>query len=251
MAMTSDRLARVFLFLLLITGLGPVQGGDADRSARTFVGMRAGSGHPVIDVAPPLRLEGLRVERDGPLAVDGVARRVWGSSSYRGRVDVSTVSVVLHHDNDLDGYYQAFDLRLDVDTDGAVEWIYLKVYVSYEGGPWNLLHRSGEYPVGSHRFGNEIELTTFLDSGYPTGFYDFRIELFDADGGRWLRSLGPYDHSSLATLALEDGRRDDRYGDDGSGGVLSYGVAVQGSGAFGVECLLLPWLWRRFSVRGT
>jgi hypothetical protein len=65
-------------------------------------------------------------------------------------------------------------------------------------------------------------------SGYPTGYYDILIELFDSFDGAFLASYGPEDTSELSFLALEDSNRDDPHFDDqvvishGGGGATSW-----------------------------
>ncbi len=240
-----------FRCLALFVALCAVGAGMAEtgRSSRVVVITPERAGEPAPDFLSPLLLQGSRVERNGPLEPSANVRSGWGSSALWGRVRVPLVGVTLLHDGDTDGYFRVFDLRLDIDTDGVVDRVYLKLYASYEGGPWNLLHRSGDFALSWRLSSNEVELTIFLDSGYPSGIYDLRVELFDADTGRWLVSLGPYERAPLAALPLEDARRDggDRY----DNAFVRYDVVAYGGGSFGSGWLMLLWRGRRFSVRDT
>jgi hypothetical protein len=188
------------------------------------------------DVSGPLLTD--VVPRFAPDRAGAVLPRSGGYlGSYPNDLRVANILVTPRSDFDGDGYYSAFRLQLNVDADGRIEWVYLKLYVSYQGGPWHIVHRSGDFRLSWSLFSNEIALTTVLDSGYPRGFYDLRIDLFDADTGRWLRSLGPYDDADLSSVPLEDRLRDrDAAYIDGS---LNYDIGVYGSGSTGAGGLLL------------
>jgi len=98
---------------------------------------------------------------------------------------------------------------IDVDTVFDTAYIYAKLYLSYEGGPWNFLAASDNHHI---HFDSELDsfiIETELADGYPPGYYDVRIEIYDADFDEWLLSYGPYDDASLSALPLEDSYYDD------------------------------------------
>lgn len=196
-------------------------------------------------LAAPMVLEQTLAEPISGMGDDVRPRSARYDGAHPHDLTVSRLSVSTRSDLDGDGYYHVLELRLDIDADGTVEWVYLKLYLSYQGGPWNLVHRSGDFHLAWSLFSNEIALTTVLDSGYPRGYYDMRVDVFDADTGRWLLSLGPYDDGALSSLALEDRERDEIV-DQGS---LSYDVGVYGTGSMGIGPVLLlglTGLMRRF-----
>jgi hypothetical protein len=70
--------------------------------------------------------------------------------------------------------------------------------------------------------------------GYPSGYYDVLIELYDDDEEIWVAEYGPNDDQDLAVLPLEDSYRDgDDYDDhyDGGGGALDLLMILSGLGA--------------------
>ncbi|MES9813926.1 MAG: choice-of-anchor H family protein [Candidatus Thiodiazotropha sp.] len=63
---------------------------------------------------------------------------------------------------------------------------------------------------------DEYEVATRLLDGYPSGYYDVLIELYDGDNDLLAVNYGPYEDGDLAVLPLEDSYRDD-YGGGASG----------------------------------
>ncbi len=139
-----------------------------------------------------------------------------------------TADVVLFNDDDFNGFYWGIDLLFDADTYYEVADVYAVVYLSYEGGPWNEYARTDSFQLYGASADDEYVLVTELMSGYPTGYYDILIELFDSFDGAFLASYGPEDTSELSFLPLEDSNRDDPHFDDqvvishGGGGATSW-----------------------------
>jgi hypothetical protein len=139
-----------------------------------------------------------------------------------------TADIVLFNDDDLDGFYWGIDLLFDADTYYEVADVYAVVYLSYEGGPWNEYAVTDSFSIFGASGGDEYVLVTELMSGYPTGYYDVLIELFDSYDGAFLASFGPEDTSELSFLPLEDANQDDPHIDNpvvvihGGGGTISW-----------------------------
>jgi hypothetical protein len=64
------------------------------------------------------------------------------------------------------------------------------------------------------------EVVTRLTDGYPTGYYDVLIELYDEDDDLLAVNYGPYEDGDLAVLPLEDSYRDDYEGGGGASGLM-------------------------------
>jgi len=155
------------------------------------------------------------------------------------------VTVDLFADLDRDGFYTGLDVAFDVDTIYTVADVYAVIYLSYEFGPWNEYAVTEDFTIFGASGGDEYVVETDLVSGYPTGEYDILIELFDADDGTFVASIGPEDTSELAYLPLEDIGRDTPPG-------TTTVVVTEGGGAFGLAGLLaLAGVvgWRRASRR--
>lgn len=126
-----------------------------------------------------------------------------------GDITVYDASTELISDFDADGFYHRYRTIIDADTIYDTSYIYARLYLSYEGGPWNYYASSDNYHIHGDSELDTIVIETELADGYPPGYYDIRIELYDADHDDWLTSYGPYDDDSLSALPLEDSYYDD------------------------------------------
>jgi len=133
------------------------------------------------------------------------------SYHYGGDITIYDASTTLISDFDDDGFYHRFSVGIDVDTISSTSWVYAKLYLSYEGGPWNYYASSDDFHIHGDSELDIYVVETELAEGFPAGYYDIRIELYDAEYGDWLLSYGPYDDDSLSALPLEDSVYDDVY----------------------------------------
>lgn len=173
------------------------------------------------------------------------------SSSYYGDFSIHDASVELFNDLDYDGFYHHFSVSLDADTVYSNAHVYAELYISYEGGPWNYYAGSDVFAIYGNSPNDAFVIETELVEGFPAGYYDIRIDLYDAHNNAWLLSYGPYENYSLSALPLEDSYSDSFY----DGTVISYetDIYVHGNGSMnGWSLLLLAGLAigaRRFSRR--
>lgn len=126
-----------------------------------------------------------------------------------GEITLYDASTELISDFNDDGFYHRFNVAIDADTIFATSYIYAKLYLSYEGGPWNHYATSENYHIHGDSELDIFIVETELADGFPPGYYDIRIELYNADHDEWLLSYGPYDDASLSALPLEDSYHDD------------------------------------------
>lgn len=128
--------------------------------------------------------------------------------SSHGDVLIYDASTDLISDFDYDGYFHRYSVAIDTDTVFDSAYIYAELFLSYEGGPWNYYASSDNYLIHGDSEMDTFIIETELADGYPTGYYDLRIEIYDAETGAWLTSYGPYDDASLSALPLEDSYED-------------------------------------------
>jgi hypothetical protein len=158
-------------------------------------------------------------EAYGALAVNGqksgstrASKQSSGTSSFAQAPDTGfwfyDAAVDLYFDQDADGYFYGIDLWFDADTYYGVADVYAVVYLSYEGGEWNEYASTDDFTLFGASSDDDYVIETDLISGYPTGYYDLLIELFDSFDGTYLASFGPEDTSELSQLTLEDSDRD-------------------------------------------
>lgn len=132
------------------------------------------------------------------------------------------------YDFDRDGYFHGLTVFFDADVSDGVADVFAELYLSRNGGPWNLYHTTRVFSIFGASADDEYEVVTELDSGYPSGDYDVLVELYDADSGDFLADIGPVDDIALAYLPLEDAGWDAPpiYDDHYYGGGGSTGPAV-------------------------
>lgn len=154
---------------------------------------------------------------------------------------------VLISDFDNDGFYHRFSISVDADTLFNHSQVYADIYISYEGGPWEFFTSSNVYDIYLDDYADEFVIENELASGYPTGYYDFKIKLFDAQTDKWLVTYDSYDDASLRALPLESANRDDDYLVDD---IIVDEVYVYGTGSFdSISILMLMTLGLLFVKR--
>lgn len=82
---------------------------------------------------------------------------------------------------------------------------------------------------GRRTFYDDYEVITELLEGYPTGYDDVLIELYDADLDVLVATYGPYEDPALDNIPLEDQYRDLPDDDGGGGGIGWLGLMLLGA----------------------
>ena len=118
----------------------------------------------------------------------------------------------------------------DADVDAGDAYVFAQLYLSFEGGPWNHYFTTDVFHILEDVGYDDYEVVTRLLEGYPSGYYDVLIELYDADGDTHVASYGPYEDLALSALPLEDQSRDALY---------PYSESHGGGGSLGLFSLLL------------
>ena len=155
--------------------------------------------------------------------------------NYEDGISIYDAATTLISDFDNDGFYHRFSVEIDADTIYSESWVYAELYLSYEGGPWNYYAISDDYPIHGDSDLDVFVIETELAEGFPAGYYDIRIELFDAESGAWVQSYGPYDDGSLSALPLEDSV----YDEDFQSVAYTTEVIVSGHGHGGLGVVFL------------
>jgi hypothetical protein len=184
------------------------------------------------DVMAALVKEGFRPE-SGPVGL-----HIETIVTIYDEISLFDASTELISDFDDDGFYHRFSVAIDADTIYETSYVYARLYLSYEGGPWNHYATSDAYHIHGDSELDTFTIETELADGFPPGYYDVRIELYDADHGDWLLSYGPYDDASLSSLPLEDSYYDDLYA--AAVYPVETQVVVAGSGSMGWWVFMLP-----------
>lgn len=196
-----------------------------------------------VDLLPALLKQGFRPES----GVTGV--HVENTSyHYGGDITIFDTFTTLISDFDGDGFYHRFSVAIDADTVYSTSWVYAELYLSFEGGPWNYYASSDDFHIHGDSEQDIYVVETELAEGFPAGYYDIRVELYDIATGDLLHVFGPYDDDSLSALPLEDSIYDDDHHISG----VTTEVIVAGHGGLGwvfLTAMLLTGLLRRTGVR--
>jgi hypothetical protein len=137
--------------------------------------------------------------------------------------------VVLFDDFDNDGFHHFLSVRIDADSWRQSAYVFAELYLSPDGIHWDHYHSTGDFWIGGESGDDEFFVETELVSGYPKGYYDLLIELYDADFGTYSDEFGPQQSDGMALLPIEDASQDLRpvevvvvEGDEGGGGASSW-----------------------------
>lgn len=184
--------------------------------------------------APPARGDGARLDRKAPTSAspESVNQDFW---IYDARTAIAG-------DLDGDGFYTRLELEFDADTVYDSAWVYAVLYLSLEGGAWTEYGETVVFDIYGSSGGDEYYFDVDLVSGFPTGYYDVLIELYDDYDGRLVATLGPAGSADLFDLPLESETADAPIEpvviitDEGGGGSAGLGL---------VALLSLALWWRR------
>ncbi len=117
--------------------------------------------------------------------------------------------VELSGDLDHDGYYHRINVVLDADTTAALETVYVKLYLSHEGGDWVQYATSDLFDIYFDSIDDTYEVVTELIEGFPPGYYDVLIELHSLYHPEIVASRIIDGFTAGAGIALEDLEHDD------------------------------------------
>ena len=140
--------------------------------------------------------------------MQALARPQSHTSHHSGDYSIYEANITLIEDDDLDGFFHRFIVEFDADTTYFSAEVYAKLYLSYEGGPFYHYYTTDDFIIDGSAGDDEYEVTTSLTSGYPTGYYDIAIDLYESDSGLLVASLDAFDEPELHALPLEDGQLD-------------------------------------------
>jgi hypothetical protein len=135
--------------------------------------------------------------------------------------------VELFDDYDADGFYTFLSVRIDADSLRDSAYVYAELWLSSDGLNWEHYHSTDDFWIGGATADDEFFVETELVTGYPSGYYDLLIELYDADLGTYSDEFGPNQSDGMSLLPLEDIERDPEP-------VIAF--VDSGGGAFG-------WFW--------
>lgn len=146
----------------------------------------------------------------------------------------------LFEDNDYDGFYQTFSVTFDADVYGyypnQYADVYAEMYLSRDGEPWVHYYTTDIFTVVGDSTGDDFEVLTTLNSGYPADYYDVLIDLYEVGYTDIVATVNSDDFDSLYALPLESSDRDyienGNSSSEGHGGGSVSLIALLGLGLF-------------------
>lgn len=155
-------------------------------------------------------------------------------AEYNPVLWIFDVALDLHSDYDHDGHYSTFNLTLDLDTNLSASTVYAALYLATDGGPWNEYAVTSNFTVRGRGSEDTFSLQAELDSGYPRGYYNHHIEIYDAYSHELIGSYGPADSHQFHGLPMESRIHEDQFS-IGTDITLSF----SGTGSMDIELLAL------------
>ena len=155
-------------------------------------------------------------------------------ASYNPILWIFDISLNLNTDYDRDGHYSNFSLTLDLDTTLTATTVYAVLYLANEGGPWTEYAITGNFTVSGSGSADTFSLQAELDSGYPSGYYNHYIEVYDAYTHELIGTYGPEDSHQLFGLPIESRQHDGEFTFNSD-----VSLSFTGSGALGPAPLVL------------
>ncbi|MFK8053267.1 MAG: choice-of-anchor H family protein [Woeseiaceae bacterium] len=115
---------------------------------------------------------------------------------------------VLRDDFDRDGFFSRLELTFDADTVFEGANVYAVLYLSLEGGDWVEYGSTDIFEIYGTSGNDEYFFDSDLVTGFPTGYYDVLIDLYDDFDGRLVATFGPDDSAELFDLPIESQSND-------------------------------------------
>jgi hypothetical protein len=118
----------------------------------------------------------------------------------------------LFEDIDYDGFFRTFSVTFDADVHsfsmGEHADVYADLYLSRNGGPWELYHTTDIFTIIDDASDDDFEVLTTLHTGYPTDHYDVLIDLYEVGYSDIVATISGDDIDDLYGLPLESSDRD-------------------------------------------
>jgi hypothetical protein len=164
--------------------------------------------------APALKIEG---QQENTFNLDSSNRLYIGNPKLKNQISTNShipifsifdASVNLIHDEDGDNYYHHFSVNFDADIDAGSAIVFARMYISYEGGPWNQYYTTKTFEIYGDEDIDSHTVETIFTTGYESGNYDIRIDLYEAGWSGRVAVRGPYEDYDLNYVPLEDEEHD-------------------------------------------
>lgn len=188
----------------LLTGLGTVQIATAENQDRESLST-AGylSERPQNERRNPETLKEFRSTPRKLLKKNGLSSSTLQDGPQCCDYWIYDTITELFDDFDGDGYYTYLRVIFDVDTYFSEAEVYANLYLARSDEPWSLYYETDVFTLFGSSGNDDYEVETELVSGYPPGYYDVLIEVYDAYTSELVISYGPSESTALSLLPIE------------------------------------------------
>lgn len=150
------------------------------------------------------------------------------------------VTTDLLYDADNDGFYSEFAMSFDIDTDYGSADVYAEIFFLNEQGNWEREYTSDTIYLDGNSTLDTVHVEFEWNSGYPTGYYDFKIVVRDAySSERLIETYSEFAALNAVPLESFDYDNTSSSGNSGSG---SHGhgssTSYESGGAWSVVLIL-------------
>ncbi len=128
-------------------------------------------------------------------------------SPLNNAISLQSLSLNLIDDLDFDGFYTGFNLHINLDNQSFDRNLYAILYSRDSASDWYKEHTTITVKV---HFDEQVEFSIdgLWNTGYETDYYDFLVEIVDADSGEVIADFGP-EFQALSARKLESADWDD------------------------------------------
>lgn len=127
-------------------------------------------------------------------------------SAVNNALSLQTLSLNLIDDFDFDGFYTGFNLLIDLDNQSFDRNLYAILYSRDSVSGWYKEHTTQTVLVNLNET-VEFSIDGLWNTGYETDYYDFLVEIVDADTGEVVVDFGP-EYQTLSARKLESANWD-------------------------------------------
>jgi len=153
--------------------------------------------------------------------------------NYANGLWVFDLFIDLTTDVDYDGHYSSFTVSLDIESNFSPQTVYAVFYLRQENGLLLEYAATDNFVVDGSGSHDAIFIESSLDAGYPSGYYDHYVEIYDAYDNSLLLSYGPNQSSHAHNIPFES------YTQDNFVSTVGVRLSVSSTGSLTLTTLLI------------
>lgn len=225
----------VFLLLFPVVSYA-AEGAGITRSTGKYVADDSVQLAHTLSTRPAIKTGEVKLLRSGlDSAGSDEASRNLAAHPLPAYFEIFDAWVDLSGDLDDDGFYHQIRVTFDADVDTEVETVYVKLYLSREGGDWYQYATSDLFEIYYDSADDTYEVVTELLEGYQPGYYEVMIELHSLYHPGVVATRVVDSFSNDVDIALEDLQFDESYREV----FIDDGYAHGHSGSFSLAGLIM------------